>query len=147
MVYSFGVIHHTPHPDRIIRQIRHYVHEGSTIKVMVYHRYAWKVLWILLTEGKGRFWRLAEWVALNSEAETGCPVTYTYSRGEARKLVESAGFRVKEVWVDHIFPYRIESYKRYHYDKVWYFQWLPRRLFRALERNVGWHLCVTGESK
>ena len=42
---------------------------------MLYHRYAWKVLAILLTYGKGRFWRLAELVAHHSEAQTGCPVT------------------------------------------------------------------------
>jgi hypothetical protein len=41
---------------------------------MVYYRYAWKVGWILLTEGKGQFWKLQELVARNSEAQTGCPI-------------------------------------------------------------------------
>src|ERR1700682_1127505 len=59
LVYSFGVIHHTPHPERVLEQIRNYVHPGSTVKIMVYHRYSWKVFWILMTYGKGRFWRLS----------------------------------------------------------------------------------------
>jgi 2-polyprenyl-3-methyl-5-hydroxy-6-metoxy-1,4-benzoquinol methylase len=75
LIYSFGVIHHTPNPERVVEQMCHYVQPGSTVKVMVYHRYSWKVLWILLTYGKGQFWRLAELVARHSEAETGCPIT------------------------------------------------------------------------
>ncbi len=141
LVYSFGVIHHTPHPGWVIAQIRHYVRPGSTIKIMVYHRYAWKVLWILLTYGKGQFWRLAELVAQHSEAQTGCPITYTYSPQEVRRLLD--GFEITEMWVDHIFPYRIPDYMQYRYVWAWYFRWMPRPLFRWLERHFGWHLCVT----
>jgi SAM-dependent methyltransferase len=145
LVYSFGVIHHTPHPERVIDQIRQYVRPGSTVKIMLYHRYAWKVLWILLTYGKGQFWRLSELVAQQSEAQTGCPITYTFTRRDVRELLERYGFRVTEMWVDHVFPYRIPDYVRYRYVKVWYFRWLPKSLFRRIERLFGWHLCVTAE--
>lgn len=140
LIYSFGVIHHTPHPERVVEQMRHYARPGTTVKVMVYHRYAWKVLWILLTYGKGRFWRLAELVAKHSEAQTGCPVTYTFTRREARDLLERYGFRVTEMWVDHIFSYRIPGYTQYRFVKVWYFRWMPKPLFRWLERHFGWYL-------
>jgi len=146
LVYSFGVIHHTPHPERIIDEIRHYVQLGSTVKIMVYHRYSWKVLWILLKYGQARFWRLAELVAQHSEAETGCPVTYTFTKRELSKLLEDYGFRVIEMWVDHIFPYRILDYLQYRYLRIWYFRWMPQPLFRCLERHFGWHLCVTAEA-
>jgi len=145
LIYSFGVIHHTPHPEQVIAQMRYYVHPGSTIKIMVYHRYAWKVFWVLLTCGKGQFWRLAELVAQHSEAETGCPVTYTFTRRQLRGLLERYGFRVTEMWVDHIFPYRIPDYVQYRYVKVWYLRWMPQPLFRWLEKHFGWHLCVTAE--
>src|SRR6202171_6359788 len=36
LVYSFGVIHHTPHPGRVLDQIRKYVTPGSTMKIMGY---------------------------------------------------------------------------------------------------------------
>src|SRR6202162_1505396 len=49
LVYSFGVIHHTPHPERVLEEVRQYVRPGSTVKIMVYHRYSWKVFWILMT--------------------------------------------------------------------------------------------------
>jgi len=145
LIYSFGVIHHTPHPERVIERMRYYVHPGSTVKIMVYHRYAWKVLWILLTYGKGQFWRLEELVARHSEAQTGCPITYTYTRKEASELFERHGFRVTEQWVDHIFPYRISDYREHRYVKLWYFRWMPDSLFRRFEQCFGWHLCVTAE--
>jgi hypothetical protein len=126
--------------------MRLYTRPGSTLKIMVYHRYAWKVFWILLTYGKGQFWRLEELVARHSEAQTGCPITYTYTRQEVEDLLERNGFRPTEMWVDHIFPYRIPDYVQYRYMKVWYLGWMPRSLFHWLERRLGWHLCVTAKA-
>jgi 2-polyprenyl-3-methyl-5-hydroxy-6-metoxy-1,4-benzoquinol methylase len=143
LVYSFGVIHHTPHPERVIEQIRSYTKPGSTIKLMLYYRYSWKVLWIILTYGKGQFWRMNELVARYSEAQEGCPVTYIYSRKEAKALLK--GFEVVEMQVDHIFSYYIPDYKQYKYTQVWYFRWMPAPLFRWLEQQFGWHLCVTAQ--
>ena len=143
LVYSFGVIHHTPNPDRVLEQVRRYMSPQSVLKLMVYHRYSWKVLWLLLRSGKGQFWKTSELVAKGSEAQTGCPITYIYSRKQGRRFLERHGFRVTELWVDHIFPYRIRDYKEYHYRKEWYFRWLPRPVFGTLERSFGWHLCMT----
>src|SRR5271154_771228 len=115
LIYSFGVIHHTPHPEAVMEELRKYAHPGTTLKIMVYHRRSWKVLWLLATEGRGKFWKLDDIVARSSEAQTGCPVTYSYSRAEGRELLESHGFRVIDVSVDHIFPYRIPEYVKYQY--------------------------------
>lgn len=146
LIYSFGVIHHTPHPDAVLEQLCRYTGSGTAVKIMVYHRRSYKVAWILLTEGKGKFWKLEELVAKNSEAQTGCPVTYTYTRREARELLERHGFRVRDVSVEHIFPYRIADYVQYRYVKEWYLRWMPQPLFRAMERGFGWHLCLSAES-
>jgi len=145
LIYSFGVIHHTPHPDIVLGQLRQYARPGTTVKIMVYHRRSYKVAWILLTEAKGQFWKLQDLVAKNSEAQTGCPVTYTYTRREGRELLERHDFRVRDVQVQHIFPYRIRDYVQYRYVKQPYFRWMPQPLFRALERRFGWHLCLTAE--
>jgi SAM-dependent methyltransferase len=147
LIYSFGVIHHTPHPERVIEQLRKYVGPGSTVKIMVYNRWSWKVLWVLFVYGKGQFWKLDRLIAEYSEAQTGCPVTYSYSRRDGRRLLENHGFRVTDVMVDHIFPYSIPEYVQYRYRMVWYFRWMPHALFRALERAFGWHLCLTAQPK
>ncbi|HEV2426206.1 MAG TPA: class I SAM-dependent methyltransferase [Terriglobia bacterium] len=147
LVYSFGVLHHTPRPDRVLGELRSYTRPGSILKLMVYHRHSWKVLWILMNYGKGRFWRLDKLVADHSEAQTGCPVTLTYSRRSARAWVERHGFHATEVRVEHIFPYQISDYVRYRYRKVWYFGWVPQPAFRWLEHRFGWHVCLTAERR
>jgi 2-polyprenyl-3-methyl-5-hydroxy-6-metoxy-1,4-benzoquinol methylase len=147
LVYSFGVIHHTPHPGRVLNEIRKYVTRESTVKIMVYNRWSWKVLWILFVYGKGRFWKLNEMIAEFSEAQTGCPVTYSYSRAEGRRWLAEHGFRTTRAVVDHIFPYRISDYVQYRYNVVWYFRWMPRWMFRTLERAFGWHLCLTAQAE
>ncbi|HYM90952.1 MAG TPA: class I SAM-dependent methyltransferase [bacterium] len=145
LIFSWGVIHHTPHPGRVIDQIRRYTRPGTTVKLMVYHRRSWKILGIVLRHGRGRFWKLDELVARHSEAETGCPVTYTYRPSDVEALL--AGFAIREMWVDHIFPYRVNEYLQYRYVKAWYFHAMPGPMFRWLERHFGWHLCVTAEAR
>src|SRR5436305_5726562 len=34
LVYSFGVIHHTPHPENVLDEVRKYVTPESTLKIM-----------------------------------------------------------------------------------------------------------------
>jgi SAM-dependent methyltransferase len=145
LIYSFGVIHHTPHPERVIKCLRRYLKPGGELRIMVYNKWSWKVLWILLRYGWDRFWRLNELVAKYSEAQTGCPVTYTYTRKSAQELL--GGFKIKAMWVDHIFPYSVPEYKEYQYKRVWYFRWMPMRLFRRLETGLGWHRMIIAERR
>lgn len=145
LVYSFGVIHHTPNPYRAIEQIRKYMDDGSSLKIMVYYRYSWKVFWILTTYGKGQFWKLDELIARYSEAQTGCPVTYTYTKNSIKDLLNN--FTIREIRINHIFPYSIPEYVQYKYKKLWYIKILPSCLFRWLEQHFGWHLCVDAKYK
>jgi hypothetical protein len=128
-------------------QLRQYARPGTTIKLMVYYRRSWKVFWILMGYGKGQFWRLKELVAEHSEAQTGCPVTYTYTREEGRRLIETSGFKTTDIFVDHIFPYRIPEYVKYEYIKDLPWNWTPDPAFRWMERHFGWHLCLTAEAR
>ena len=122
---------------------RNFAGPGTTFKMMVYYRWAWKVFAILFREANGAFWKLDEAVARNSEAQTGCPVTYTYTRRSVEQLLAQSGFTMQDVFVDHIFPYRVPDYVQYRYVKAFPFSWLPNPAMRALERSLGWHLCVT----
>jgi SAM-dependent methyltransferase len=146
LVYSFGVIHHSPHPEKIVEQIRqHFVHEDSRLKLMVYYRNSWKVLWMLLQE-KGQFWKLDQIIAKHSEAQTGCPITYSYTKNTVENLVGD-GFEIEDIFVDHIFPYQIPKYVKYEYEMEWYWKMLPKSVFRLFEKKFGWHLCLTAKSK
>lgn len=145
LIYSFGVIHHSPNPEKIIEQIEaNFAARETVFKLMVYYRYSWKVLRILLTSGRGRFWNLDEMIAKSSEAQTGCPVTYSYDKKSVRELVGES-FEIENIFVDHVFPYRVPDYVNYEYVREWYFRYVPRKLFRLFEQRFGWHLCVTAK--
>jgi hypothetical protein len=68
---------------------------------------------------------------------TGCPVTYVYDRRSLSHLVEEHGFTVTGSFVDHIYRYR----------KEWYWAWMPKPLFHAIELLFGWHLCPTAVAR
>ncbi len=140
LIYSFGVIHHTPEPSRVFEEIKKYCHPDTEIRVMLYSKWSWKVLWIVVKYGRGAFWRASELVRTYSEAQTGCPVTHYYSFRDIRRLMK--GYEILEMRKDHIFPYRIDRYLQYEYEWVWYFKWMPKPLFRFLEKTLGWHTLV-----
>jgi ubiquinone/menaquinone biosynthesis C-methylase UbiE len=137
LVYSFGVIHHTPFPDRVISEITKFLKPDGELRVMLYSRWCWKIFWIIATQSRGKIWNVDELVRRHSEAESGSPVTYFYSFRQMRALLRD--FDVTAIWKDHIFPYRIDEYVNYRYVPVWYFRWLPARLFKWMEHRLGWH--------
>lgn len=56
-------------------------------------------------------------------------------------------YQITEMWKDHIFPYRVEKYINYEYEKVWYFRWMPKSWFQWLERHFGWHTLIVARLK
>ncbi|MFM9881770.1 MAG: class I SAM-dependent methyltransferase [Burkholderiales bacterium] len=127
LVYSFGVIHHTPHPRRVIENIVRYLTPGSEFRMMVYAKNSWKNIMI-----DGGFDQ--------PEAQSGCPIAYTYTHDEVRILL--AGLEVTSIKQDHIFPFVVEKYVKHEYEIVPWFAAMPREMFRTLEETLGWHLLV-----
>ena len=108
LVYSFGVIHHSPHPRRIVEHVRRYMGPASELRLMVYARVSYKLFWIMKEENIWDMSRIDELIARNSEAQTGCPVTYTYTDDTAGELL--AGFRSVDVRKAHIFTWDVDAY-------------------------------------
>jgi len=140
LIYSFGVLHHTPNPGMAMSEIRKFMGPHTQLKIMVYHKASWKALGARLQHP---LWPADKAIAMHSEAQTGCPVTYSYTRRTVRELL--LGLKITDMFVGHIFPYVVPLYKKYEYKKVWYFRMLPKPLFRWLEKRLGWHLCITAE--
>ena len=140
LVYSFGVIHHSPHPRRIVEHVMKYMGPGSELRLMVYARISYKLFWIMKEEQIWDMSRIDELIARNSEAQTGCPVTYTYTDDTVRALLE--GFTILDAHKAHIFTWDIEPYKRYEYQKAPEWANVSDEELAALERELGWHLLV-----
>jgi 2-polyprenyl-3-methyl-5-hydroxy-6-metoxy-1,4-benzoquinol methylase len=140
LVYSFGVIHHSPRPDRIIAHLRKFMTPASELRLMVYARISYKLFWIMRQEGIWDMSRIDELIARNSEAQTGCPVTYTYTDESIRMLL--VGFDVLDVRKAHIFTWDVDAYRRYEYVKAPEWANVTETELAALERELGWHILV-----
>ncbi len=140
LIWSFGVIHHTPNPENVIECIKKYLSPSSELRMMVYNKFSWKVFWILFKYGKFKFWDIDKFIAQNSEAQTGCPITYTYTNKSVQKLLK--GFVIDNIKIEHIFPYKIREYKENKFKFIWYFRYLPKWFFHWLEKRIGWHMCI-----
>jgi 2-polyprenyl-3-methyl-5-hydroxy-6-metoxy-1,4-benzoquinol methylase len=128
LVYSFGVIHHTPRPARAAAEIRKYMGPDSELRLMVYAKNSWKN--IMIEAGFDQ-----------PEAQSGCPVAFTYTHDEIRQELLK-GYEVLSIEQDHIFPFVIEKYVKYEYEIVPWFAAMPREMFQALEKSLGWHKLV-----
>ena len=140
LVYSFGVIHHSPHPERIVQEARRYMDAESELRLMVYSRVSFKLFWIMLNEGAWDMSRIDELIARNSEAQTGCPVTYTYTPESVRRLLKN--YRVLDVSKAHIFTWDVDAYRRYEYKKDAIWANVDDAELAELERELGWHMLV-----
>lgn len=145
LVFSFGVLHHTPNPAAALTCLRQYLAPGGELRIMLYSRWSWKAIAVWLRHGHEYGWSLDEAVPAYSEAQTGCPVTHVYSFEQIRELLSSTGYRITQMWKDHIFPYRVDQYIQYEYVRQWYFRIMPRWLYRGLCRVLGWHTMVVAK--
>ena len=133
LVYTWGVVHHTPNPHKALEQIRRILRPGGMLKIMVYARNSWKNY--MIEAGLDQ-----------PEAQWGCPVVHTYTDQSLRELIGPC-FEVESIEQDHIFPYEIEAYKRKEYVLQPWFQHMPKQMFAVLERHLGWHLMATARLK
>lgn len=128
LIYSFGVIHHTPNPGNAIAQIQKYMKASSELKLMLYAKNSWKNM--MIEAGFDQ-----------PEAQSGCPVAFTYTADEVRRLLK--GFHILELRQEHIFPFVVEKYVKYEYEIVPWFAAMPKSMFAALEKKLGWHMLIT----
>ncbi len=129
LIYSFGVLHHTPNLIDALRSIRILCHQGSVLKMMVYAKHSWKSA--MISSGLDQ-----------PEAQSGCPIANTYSREEISELLSQAGFSVNAIRQDHIFPYKVSKYVKYEYELEDWFAAMPRDMFESLQKELGWHLMI-----
>jgi len=86
LVYSWGVLHHTPNTPQAIREVFRVLRPGGITRIMIYHKYSLTgyMLWIRYGLLAGRPFRsLSEIYANHLES----PGTKTYSIEEARKML------------------------------------------------------------
>jgi SAM-dependent methyltransferase len=129
LIYSFGVIHHTPRPRNVIEAARRVINPDGRLKIMLYAQESWKSL--MIDAGFDQ-----------PEAQTGCPVALTFTKDDVASLLDGL-FSIRSIHQDHIFPYVVEKYIKYEYELEPWFKAMPAEMFAALERRLGWHLLIS----
>jgi ubiquinone/menaquinone biosynthesis C-methylase UbiE len=86
VVYSWGVIHHSPNMERCLQEIIRVTKPGGIIKVMIYNRYSLFALYryILCALCKGKPFQSLSSVLYNHQESKG---TKAYTRKEVRTLI------------------------------------------------------------
>ena len=129
-VYSFGVIHHTDHPEAVAAEMHRVLKPGGRFLVALYHRASLFALYKALRYvGSGAFLR-ERWpdhlalVEAGSDQLDDRPVVRLYSRRQARALFSTFADVSTEVL---------------HGGMRWRFLQRP-----LLARRWGWYVVVTG---
>ena len=128
LIYSFGVIHHSPNPTKIIENVYKLLKPGGVFKLMLYAENSWKKM--LIDKEQEQY-----------EAQNGCPLAFTYTNEQVYELLKD--FKNINIFQTHIFPYKINPYKNNIYIKEDWFEAMPDNMFKILEEKLGWHLCIT----
>lgn len=134
LIYSFGVLHHTPNIFLALKSLKKFANKKSNIKIMVYAANSYKKK--LIDAGLDQ-----------PEAQYGCPIANTFEKSEVVNLFDQAGMQIVKITQAHIFPYQIEPYKENVYLKQPWFEAMPGEIFQVLEDNFGWHLLVEAKLK
>jgi ubiquinone/menaquinone biosynthesis C-methylase UbiE len=140
VVYSYGVLHHSPDTARCIRQVLRVLKPGGQGRIMIYHHPSLTglMLWLRYGVFRGKTLRQSVYDHLES------PGTKTYTQAEARSLLD--GFEditMQQVFSpgDLLLNQPSARYQAPIYRLVW--KLFPRGLARSFAGSWGLFLLIT----
>ena len=144
LVYSWGVIHHSPDTRKAAAEILRVLKPGGSFRVMIYHTWSLVglMLWLRYGLGRGRpFTSLAEIYSTYLES----PGTKAYTRDEAEQLFSPSNELKTEVELTH--GDLLESGAGQRHEgrlldlarRIW-----PRWFLRRAARKFGLFLLISG---
>lgn len=145
LVYSFGVIHHTEDPKKIIDCIKKVMKETSELRIMLYSRFSWKAFEFYIKNGYKFNFNYDKTIQFFAEAQPNCPVAKVYSKKQVYELLKD--YKILTIEKTHIFQYIIEEYIKNKYKKRLIFRIMPDFIINFLEKNLGWHTLIKANLK
>ena len=139
VVYSNGVLHHTPDTAGAVREIDRVLRRGGQARVMLYHRHSlgywgqiilrYGVLHGELLRGRSPEDIMSRYVEFNESG--GRPLVKVYSRGQARDLFSM--FSEVKIQVEQLTRPEVYFVGRF----------IPEGVFRRLQRSIGWNVIIS----
>jgi len=142
LVYSCGVVHHTPNTQRAIDEIRRVLRPGGSASILIYHVPSWTgwVLWLRFCLARMRPCRTPRW-AIFHHCES--PGTKAYSVRAALKLFKEfshAQARCQLTAGDLLLARPQKPYKKWYYPIAWALY--PRWLIRFSGNLFGYYILI-----
>ena len=144
VIYSFGVLHHSPDTEQAVREIHRCLRPGGEVIVMLYHKWA-AMVWcsVLLGAGirQGGLWKTRSFADLISRytewdsqsVDNINPLTKVYSRRQVRRMFD--GFSDVRLGTHYLRPGHFGPLARF-------LPLLPTAVTRQLHQVIGWNLLV-----
>jgi len=140
LVYSFGVVHHTETPQKIIDGVHQVLKKDGEFKLMLYAKYSFKLFDFMYSTNQIDFSRTDEIIQYFAEAQTGCPRAITYTCQEVKDLLHK--FEILNIKKDHIFKYDISKYINGEYLIREEFKNMSEAQFQEMCEEMGWHMLI-----
>ncbi|MFY9558904.1 MAG: class I SAM-dependent methyltransferase [Terriglobales bacterium] len=139
IVYSYGVMHHSPDTMQCIREARRVLKPGATLRIMIYHHPSLTGFMLWLRYGLLRRMSLRQTVYEYLES----PGTKSYTQDEARNLLE--GFEQIELQQvlspgDLLLHEPSARFRSWFYRLLWALY--PRTIVRRAGRRLGLFLLI-----
>lgn len=132
LVYSWGVLHHTPDTERSIKEIFRVTKPGGKICIMLYHKHSIVALQMYARYGLMAFHplrKLSDILAKHHES----PGTKAYTKVEVKQMFSSFDKLKLDI---QLTPYDL----RYGKDK-----YLPKWVHRLVPNELGWFIIIRGQ--
>lgn len=134
LVYSFGVLHHTPNTQKAIDEIYRVLKPNGEAIIMLYYKNSYNFLVnILLVKGiwekKLKGINMQELLNQSTDGFEN-PLTKVYSKNEARKLFNKFAF--VRVYIRYLTPNYVPLIGKP----------FPKKIIKRLGKICGWHLMI-----
>ena len=145
IVYSNGVLHHTPDIMRSFTEAYRVLKPGGTFWVILYHKHSivyWVNIGLISHILVGRFLRQSfrhTIAKVETTPSDALPIVNVYSRGDVRRLLRKVGFHVDAV---HIRKFVAEDLPPL--PVLWpLWRRVPQSVLRRIGRYFGWYVVAS----
>jgi 2-polyprenyl-3-methyl-5-hydroxy-6-metoxy-1,4-benzoquinol methylase len=142
LIYSFGVIHHTINPKKVINCVYNLLAKNGEFRFMVYSKVSYKLFWLMMENKIKDINEGLKVVCNQSEAQKDCPMTHVYTFDDIKYNLLDDRFNITDIYKDHIFTYNIDHYRNNIYIKDEYWENMSDKDIDKLAKEMGWHTMV-----
>jgi 2-polyprenyl-3-methyl-5-hydroxy-6-metoxy-1,4-benzoquinol methylase len=150
LIYSFGVLHHIPNIEQVLKNLHARLKPDGKIFIAVYNKnslFYWLYLycfrWLYLGERK-KYSSFQERVARIEYTDSEeLPYVKVYTEKIFRETIKNANFNILNVW-----RRKLEKEDLPPFRFIWkIYKYIPQSFLDFLAKRWGWYLCLTAQKQ